>query len=51
MGCQRVNLRLSGLFNVLNSLAATISSGLAMRIELPEVVEAVEVGRDRARAL
>ena len=41
LGERRVNLQLSGLFNLHNSLAA-ISVGLALRISLERVVAAVE---------
>ena len=41
VGTQKVSLRMAGLFNVLNSLAA-IGCGLAMRIELADIVGAVE---------
>jgi len=41
VGSQKVSLRMAGLFNVLNSLAA-IGCGLALRIELADVVGAVE---------
>ncbi len=41
LGVSRVNLQLSGLFNLHNSLAA-ISVGLALRMDLAQVVSAVE---------